>query len=473
MVAHNAPFDRRVLRQAFDRIGLEWPNPPVLCTAALARTLLPLQRRRGLGVLADALGIEVDDRAPGAGRRRDVRAGAVRAVPAAVRQRAHDRATRWRCWRHGAGAPAEPPSSRVRGRRRRPRAAASSTSPSSPSDPGVYLFRDGAGQIAVRRQVGLDPQPRPRPLRAVERRRPAGPRTPTVVDYRTHELGARRAGAREPPDQGARAAGQHPPDPRATTGSCYIRCRLDIPFPILEVVARAGRRATRSRSARCAGGGWRSSWSSSSTRCSGCATAAGGCRGASTRRRTGRWAAACRRAWATWTRTCTAAGSTRRWGCSSTRGDGRPRLLDHVEAPDAPRPPPSSGYERAAWLRRRAARLAAILDRLGRRARGHPRPAAAGARPAPVGPERRTRSGWPAGRLVDWGPVAGATGRSRLRRAREAALRRAARAGELGAHVPPDEVDEMRIVADLPRLAPRDAAAGARPAAEPGTLRRL
>ena len=37
MVAHNAPFDRRVLRQAFERIGLGWPDPPVLCTAALAR----------------------------------------------------------------------------------------------------------------------------------------------------------------------------------------------------------------------------------------------------------------------------------------------------------------------------------------------------------------------------------------------------------------------------------------------------
>ena len=41
MVAHNAPFDRRVLRQAFARIGLEWPNPPVICTAALARAATP------------------------------------------------------------------------------------------------------------------------------------------------------------------------------------------------------------------------------------------------------------------------------------------------------------------------------------------------------------------------------------------------------------------------------------------------
>src|SRR5215831_14657553 len=60
MVAHNAPFDRRVLSQHFERIGLEWPNPPVICTAALARAMLPLQQRRGLSALADALGIEVD-----------------------------------------------------------------------------------------------------------------------------------------------------------------------------------------------------------------------------------------------------------------------------------------------------------------------------------------------------------------------------------------------------------------------------
>ncbi|MFZ0385173.1 MAG: 3'-5' exonuclease, partial [Solirubrobacteraceae bacterium] len=60
LVAHNAPFDRRVLRQGFDRIGLEWPNPPVICTAAVARRLLPLQRKRGLGALADALGIDVE-----------------------------------------------------------------------------------------------------------------------------------------------------------------------------------------------------------------------------------------------------------------------------------------------------------------------------------------------------------------------------------------------------------------------------
>ena len=60
LVAHNASFDSRVLAQAFERAGLEWPDPPVLCTVALARKCAPLVRQRKLALLADALGIEVD-----------------------------------------------------------------------------------------------------------------------------------------------------------------------------------------------------------------------------------------------------------------------------------------------------------------------------------------------------------------------------------------------------------------------------
>ncbi|MBA3327973.1 MAG: 3'-5' exonuclease, partial [Solirubrobacterales bacterium] len=44
LVAHNASFDRRVLAQAFDRAGLGWPDPPALCTVALARRFAPLVR---------------------------------------------------------------------------------------------------------------------------------------------------------------------------------------------------------------------------------------------------------------------------------------------------------------------------------------------------------------------------------------------------------------------------------------------
>src|SRR5256885_2830574 len=59
LVAHSASFDRGVLRQAFERVGLEWPDPPALCTLALARRFAPLARDRKLAALAGALGIDV------------------------------------------------------------------------------------------------------------------------------------------------------------------------------------------------------------------------------------------------------------------------------------------------------------------------------------------------------------------------------------------------------------------------------
>src|SRR5215210_5985964 len=59
LVAHSARFDLGVLRGAFARAALDWPEPPVLCTVAMARRFAPLQRRRGLAALADALGIDV------------------------------------------------------------------------------------------------------------------------------------------------------------------------------------------------------------------------------------------------------------------------------------------------------------------------------------------------------------------------------------------------------------------------------
>src|ERR671935_1709486 len=58
LVAHSARFDVGVLRQAFERAELDWPDPPVMCTVALARRFAPLQRRRGLASLAGALGVE-------------------------------------------------------------------------------------------------------------------------------------------------------------------------------------------------------------------------------------------------------------------------------------------------------------------------------------------------------------------------------------------------------------------------------
>src|ERR671928_891102 len=64
LVAHSAGFDRRVLVQAFARAGMPWPNPPSLCTVALARRLHPLARQRRLQPLAGSLGIEVEGTHP-------------------------------------------------------------------------------------------------------------------------------------------------------------------------------------------------------------------------------------------------------------------------------------------------------------------------------------------------------------------------------------------------------------------------
>ena len=61
LVAHSARFDTRVLRQAFERCQLDWPNPPVICTVELARKCAPLGRKRSLAPLADSLGIEVTE----------------------------------------------------------------------------------------------------------------------------------------------------------------------------------------------------------------------------------------------------------------------------------------------------------------------------------------------------------------------------------------------------------------------------
>src|SRR3569833_4643850 len=61
LVGHNIAFDRRVLAQACERAGWDWPDPPSLCTVALARRFAPLARQRKLRPLAESLGIEVTE----------------------------------------------------------------------------------------------------------------------------------------------------------------------------------------------------------------------------------------------------------------------------------------------------------------------------------------------------------------------------------------------------------------------------
>jgi DNA polymerase-3 subunit epsilon len=137
-------------------------------------------------------------------------------------------------------------------------------------------------------------------------------------------------------------------------------------------------------------------------------------------------------------------------------GDGGQRLLGHVER-QMRAAASEQRYERAAWLRRRLRRLRAILDRLGGVLEAtHARPRLVLAS-HPVDPGRRDGFWLVGGRLVDWGSISGDV--DELEERTTAALARGGRLNELGAHVPPDEVDEVRIFAtylashrDLPRL---------------------
>ncbi|MBV9337461.1 MAG: UvrB/UvrC motif-containing protein, partial [Solirubrobacterales bacterium] len=124
--------------------------------------------------------------------------------------------------------------------------------------------------------------------------------------------------------------------------------------------------------------------------------------------------------------------------------DGRDRLLAHVrrQMRDAAA---KQHYERAAWLRRRLRRLTVILERLGGALEATHVRAKLVLAAHPVDQARQDAFWLAGGRLVDWGPAPEDI--ETLERRSQAAMTRAARAGELGAHVPPDEIDELRIIA--------------------------
>src|SRR5215203_4936532 len=225
LVAHSARFDLGVIRAAFARAALDWPEPPVLCTVAMARRLAPLQRRRGLAALADALGIEVEQ--------------THRALPDAETCARVFCALFARLTAHAAtvGDAVALLGPKRGGGTRRPRAGARRRPPderpdfsSLPRDPGVYVFRDADGNpLYVGKSVCLRTRAR------------AHFTTPAAwtgeaehVDYQAtqSELGAllledRLIKSMRPPGnkRGKRSA----------DGYVYLRCRLDIPFPILEV----------------------------------------------------------------------------------------------------------------------------------------------------------------------------------------------------------------------------------------------
>jgi DNA polymerase-3 subunit epsilon len=225
LVAHNAAFDRRVLRQAFERCELEWPDPPVVCTVALARRFAPLVRQRGLALLADALGIEVTT--------------VHRALPDALTCARILCALVPKLCAHAATvgeavALLRPSRARRRAARPGPRRRPPSDRPDLshlPDDPGVYVFRDERGRpLYVGKSVSLRTRARAHfcaPAGWTERAE--------IVDYKptNSELGAlileNRLIKRWRP-QGNRAL-------KRTDRWAYLRCRLDIEYPVLEVSA--------------------------------------------------------------------------------------------------------------------------------------------------------------------------------------------------------------------------------------------
>jgi DNA polymerase III subunit epsilon len=223
MVAHSARFDRRVLRDAFERYELDWPKPPVLCTVQLARRYAPLSHKRSLAPLADSLGIDVDE--------------VHRALPDALTCARVLCALFPRLCANAltVGDALESLKTRRRARKTEP---AERIPPSErpdlstlPDDPGVYIFRDQRGKpLYVGKSVSLRSRARAHfcaPAGWTERAE--------IVDYRptNSELGAlvlENRLIKQWKPAGNKAL-------KSTDRYCYLRCRLDIPYPVLEVAS--------------------------------------------------------------------------------------------------------------------------------------------------------------------------------------------------------------------------------------------
>ena len=190
LVAHSASFDRRVLRRPSSAPALPWPDPPVLCTVALARRLHPLARQRRLAALAASLGIDVDvtHRALADAEtcarvfcalfpRLCANAATIAEAVALLRP------PRPRRLRAGAtdGGP------RARGARRRLPAL-----DGLPDEPGVYLVRNAEGQVLY---VGKSVTCARAPGRTSRRRPPRarGPRRPRPSTSRSRAPSSARS----------------------------------------------------------------------------------------------------------------------------------------------------------------------------------------------------------------------------------------------------------------------------------------
>ncbi len=433
LVAHNASFDRRVLSQAFRRARLPWPDPPVLCTVALARRLHPLARQRRLRPLAESLGIdvEVSHRAL-ADAETCARvfcalfprlcANAATVGEALALLRPARRSTR----RSGETVGGATPRGR---RRRRPDVAR------LPGEPGVYIVRNDEGQ-ALYVGKSRDVRSRVRAHFAPSSASSAWTLQAESVDCETtcSEIGAlvleRRLIRRlRPPGN---AVLKH------ADAYVYLRCRLDIPFPVLEVAAEpaSGHAVSvgplRGRAAaselkeqleslfglrHCGRGLARRQWPSAYGQMGRCLSPCLGDLDPNLYRRR----------------------LDEALGVFQSRHGGR-TLLDHVAGQIA-EASAAQQFERAAWLTRRRARLSELLSRLGDTLDAtHAKPCMLLA--AHPRDERRFDAFWLVdGRIADWGALVGADDAWRRT---EAALRGWRRAPTT--FVPAEEIDEVRLL---------------------------
>jgi DNA polymerase III subunit epsilon len=424
LLAHNARFDVRVLRQAFERAGLHWPAPPTLCTVSLARRFAPLARKRSLAPLAHSLGIEVEE--------------THRALPDALL------CARVFCAlfpRLCANAPTVGDALALLSPRRRsrephtggpvPREERPDIS-SLPDDPGVYVFRDERGRpLYVGKSVSLRSRARAHfcaPAGWTERAE--------IVDYRptNSELGAlvlenRLIKAWQP--AGNRKL-------KRSDGYVYLRCRLDIPYPVLEVspepaaghAVNVGPLRGRTLAAELA------DQLTSLFKLRHCGRSLHLREHPSVYGQMGRCCSPC---------LGDLDPNAYRRQLDAALGlfdevDGGERLLAEIER-QMSEASVERRYERAAALLRRRDRLAWLVDRLEGVLRAtHTAPRLVLAR-HPV--KERFDAFWIVhGRVADWGPLPGA---GELAERTEGALRRLS-GGSRRAPVPPQEVDEVRIV---------------------------
>ncbi|HWH94870.1 MAG TPA: exonuclease domain-containing protein [Baekduia sp.] len=230
LVAHNAAFDRRVLAQAFARARVPWPDPPTLCTVALARQLHPLARQRKLRPLAESLGIdvEVSHRALADAEtcarvlcalfpRLCANAGTVGQALAMLRSKRR---------RAARGGRTDGGVSMLGIRRRKVDCSA------LPQEPGVYIFRNPEGQpLYVGKSVDIR-------ARAKAHFRPSSPDTGWVTQAETVDWEQTNSEVGALLTEHRLIKQLRPPGNERMKHDdkwVYLRCRLDIAYPVLEV----------------------------------------------------------------------------------------------------------------------------------------------------------------------------------------------------------------------------------------------